>query len=80
MTRWKQSVLNLLREIIRFAFWFCLASCGLMAGIFATVFAASFLWYLRTLCSHALFRDELSNGEPATATVSPLEFRDHRVR
>ncbi len=80
MNPWKQSLLNLLRDILRFAFWLCLALCGLMMGLFAIVFVASSRWRLWTVFSRVLFRDELSNGEPEAATVSPLEFRDHRVR
>ena len=55
MNPWKQTLLNLFREVLRFAFWLCLALCGLMTGLFAIAFVAQFLLHLWTWCDRVLF-------------------------
>ena len=55
MNPWKQTVLFLLRDILRFALWFCLVVCGLMVGLFAITFSYEFLRHLWSWCRRVLF-------------------------
>lgn len=55
MNPWKQTLLNLLRDILRFALWVCVAVIGLMSAIFSIVFVYQFLRHLWTWCDRVLF-------------------------
>ena len=55
MNPWKATLLNLLRDILRFALWFCIALIGLMIAIFSIVFVYQFLVHLWSWCDRVLF-------------------------
>ena len=55
MNPWKQTILILLRDILRFALWLCVALIGLMVAIFSIVFVYQFLRHLWTWCDRVLF-------------------------
>lgn len=43
MNPWKQSILDLLRDILRFALWIAFVINGLMIGVFSIAFCYHFL-------------------------------------
>ena len=55
MNPWKQKLLDLLRDILRFALWLCVALIGLMTAIFSIVFVYQFLNHLWSWCARVLF-------------------------
>ncbi len=55
MNPWKQTILLLLRDILRFALWLCVALIGLMVAVFSIVFVFQFLRHLWTWCVRVLF-------------------------
>ena len=57
MNPWKQTLLNFLRDIMRFALWLCIALIGLMAAIFSITFVYQFLQHLWSWCSRVLFSE-----------------------
>ena len=46
MNPWKQTLLDLMRDIIRFALWIALVINGLMVGVFSIAFCYRFLEHL----------------------------------
>ena len=55
MIPWKQDKLGLLRNVIRFSLWTCLAVNGVMAAIFSIAFTHQFLRHAWSWCSRELF-------------------------
>ena len=55
MNPWTPTILDLLRNILRFAVWVCVMTIGLMAAIFSICFVYEFLAHLWTWCRRCLF-------------------------
>ena len=57
MNPWKQTLLGILRDILRFALWLALVFNGLMLAIFSLVFVYHFLHRLWGFCARVLFSE-----------------------
>ncbi len=55
MNPWKQTILYLLRDILRFAIWLVLVINGLLFAIFSVAFVYQLLRHLWTWCDRVLF-------------------------
>ncbi len=55
MNPWRQGVLGLLRNIIRFSLWVALAVNGVLLAIFSIRFTRAFVNHLWTWCDRVLF-------------------------
>jgi len=55
MNPWKQNILDLCRNVIRFALWLALAINGAMVAIFSVVFTCAFLQHAWSWCRRVLF-------------------------
>lgn len=55
MNPWQQTILYLLRDILRFVLWLCVALIGLMIAMFSIVFVYQFLQHLWSWCDRVLF-------------------------
>ena len=58
MNPWKQSILSILRDIVRFALWVVLAVNGVMFAVFSVLFTYQFLRHLWSFCDRVLFPGE----------------------
>ncbi len=57
MNPWKPALLELLRNVLRFALWVAIVVNGLMFAVFSVAFISKFLWYswnylCRTMFGH----------------------------
>lgn len=55
MNPWTETAIALCRNAMRFAVWVCLATCGVMLGLFLVVFTLRFLYHLYTWCERVMF-------------------------
>ena len=58
MNPWKkEAVLAILRNLMRFAVWFCIVLIGLMMAVFLVGFSYRFLTHLWSWCARVMFSE-----------------------
>ena len=55
MNPWRQTILHLFRDVLRFALWLCVVINGLMLAFFSILFVHQFLRHLWSWCTRVLF-------------------------
>jgi len=55
MNPWKITLLELLRDILRFSLWIGVVVNGLMLGVFSIAFCYQFLTHMWRYCSRTIF-------------------------